>query len=60
MHQICQALAFLHRLNVAHRDLKPENLLYTTEVGGKLKLTDFGFAKEVGQAKKVVLNIFLC
>ncbi|XP_028967250.1 MAP kinase-activated protein kinase 2 [Galendromus occidentalis] len=52
MHQICQALAFLHRMNIAHRDLKPENLLYTSEVGGTLKLTDFGFAKEVGHAKK--------
>ncbi|OQR79871.1 MAP kinase-activated protein kinase 2-like [Tropilaelaps mercedesae] len=52
MHQICQALAFLHRVSIAHRDLKPENLLYTDETGGRLKLTDFGFAKEVGHAQK--------
>ncbi|XP_022661513.1 MAP kinase-activated protein kinase 2-like isoform X2 [Varroa destructor] len=52
MHQICQALAFLHRMNIAHRDLKPENLLYADETGGRLKLTDFGFAKEVEPAKK--------
>lgn len=53
MHQICQALAYLHRMNIAHRDLKPENLLYADETGGRLKLTDFGFAKEVEPAKKV-------
>ncbi|KAL5289798.1 MAPKAPK3 family protein [Megaselia abdita] len=47
MNEICSAVYFLHKRNIAHRDLKPENLLYTTK--GKhsiLKLTDFGFAKE--------------
>lgn len=47
MNEICSAVYFLHKRNIAHRDLKPENLLYTSR--GKnavLKLTDFGFAKE--------------
>lgn len=47
MNEICSAVYFLHKRNIAHRDLKPENLLYTKR--GKdavLKLTDFGFAKE--------------
>lgn len=48
MHQICQAIDFLHSNDIAHRDLKPENLLYSnTKNDAKLKLTDFGFAKLV-------------
>jgi serine/threonine protein kinase len=45
---ISLAVAHLHTMNIAHRDLKPENLLYTDLTSAaKLKLTDFGFAKEV-------------
>lgn len=44
---ICQAVAHLHRMEIAHRDLKPENLLFTSgDENALLKLTDFGFAKE--------------
>jgi serine/threonine protein kinase len=47
VHQICEAVLHLHRMDIAHRDLKPENLLYSrTDATGVLKLTDFGFAKE--------------
>ena len=45
---ICQAVAHLHHMGIAHRDLKPENLLFTsTDANALLKLTDFGFAKEL-------------
>lgn len=48
MHQIGLAVEFLHMMNIAHRDLKPENLLYTSpDANAILKLTDFGFAKEI-------------
>ncbi|XP_066909577.1 MAP kinase-activated protein kinase 2 [Halyomorpha halys] len=48
MQEICSAVKYLHDKNIAHRDLKPENLLYTIpDENGILKLTDFGFAKEV-------------
>jgi mitogen-activated protein kinase-activated protein kinase 2 len=48
MFQICTAVSHLHKLNIAHRDLKPENLLLSTnDENAVLKLTDFGFAKEV-------------
>ena len=50
MKDICKALKFLHDNNVAHRDLKPENLLISRKNNGYgeiVKLTDFGFAKEL-------------
>ncbi|KAI0462500.1 cAMP-dependent protein kinase catalytic subunit [Komagataella kurtzmanii] len=39
------ALEYLHSHNIIYRDLKPENILLTKS--GHIKLTDFGFAKEV-------------
>ncbi len=49
MHQICLAVQYCHRRNIAHRDLKPENLLLQDKVDSnddlKVKLADFGFAK---------------
>ncbi|XP_026023786.1 MAP kinase-activated protein kinase 2-like isoform X1 [Astatotilapia calliptera] len=48
MHDIGMAIEYLHHMDIAHRDVKPENLLYTTkESNATLKLTDFGFAKEM-------------
>jgi len=39
------AFEFLHAKNIIYRDLKPENLLLDKD--GYLKVTDFGFAKEL-------------
>ena len=43
--QVVMMLEHLHSFNIIYRDLKPENLLISAD--GYLKLTDFGFAKEV-------------
>ncbi|XP_034552248.1 MAP kinase-activated protein kinase 2-like isoform X3 [Notolabrus celidotus] len=48
MKSIGEAIHFCHSINIAHRDIKPENLLYTSKrQDAVLKLTDFGFAKEI-------------
>ena len=41
--QICEGLAYAHRLHVVHRDIKPANIMITDQ--NRLKITDFGIAK---------------
>ncbi|VDL18469.1 unnamed protein product [Hymenolepis diminuta] len=51
--QIANAIYWLHSRNIAHRDLKPENLLFESDApDATLKLTDFGFAKEISEFLK--------
>ena len=40
--QICDALAFCHKLNICHRDIKPQNILIDAD--DNIRLIDFGFA----------------
>ncbi|XBW34802.1 hypothetical protein QEN19_000368 [Hanseniaspora menglaensis] len=43
--EVILAIEYLHDHNIIYRDLKPENILL--DKYGHIKITDFGFAKEV-------------
>ena len=43
--EVILAIEYLHAHNIIYRDLKPENILL--DKYGHVKITDFGFAKEV-------------
>ncbi|TVY16057.1 Meiosis-specific serine/threonine-protein kinase mek1 [Lachnellula arida] len=46
--QLALAIEYLHSKRIAHRDIKPENVLVShTDFGGRIILTDFGFANAV-------------
>ncbi|KAI5800737.1 kinase-like domain-containing protein [Pyronema domesticum] len=46
IHEVLDAVSYLHANNIVHRDLKPENLLYLTkDANSSLVLADFGIAK---------------
>jgi len=43
------AFEYMHDMNIIYRDLKPENLLLDKD--GFLKVTDFGFAKDISSGR---------
>lgn len=47
--QLLDVLAAAHGLGIVHRDVKPGNILLAA--GGQVKLTDFGIAHTIGQAR---------
>lgn len=50
--EIFLAIQYLHQRNVVYRDLKPENLLI--DKNGHIKITDFGFAKQLDQSNRTL------
>jgi eukaryotic-like serine/threonine-protein kinase len=49
LNQLCSAVDYAHRQNVAHRDIKPQNILLRG-MDGRPVLADFGFAKLIADA----------
>ncbi|KAM9361546.1 calcium/calmodulin-dependent protein kinase type 1 [Symphorus nematophorus] len=49
IHQILDAVKYLHDMGIVHRDLKPENLLYySMDEDSKIMISDFGLSKIEG------------
>ena len=46
-------MAYIKEKNIIHLDLKPENILCLTESGNRIKIIDFGLAREYDPDKKL-------
>eukprot|EP00457_Paulinella_chromatophora_P000884 gb/GEZN01000885.1/.p1 GENE.gb/GEZN01000885.1/~~gb/GEZN01000885.1/.p1 ORF type:complete len:991 (-),score=146.32 gb/GEZN01000885.1/:475-3447(-) len=46
--RVLSAVKHIHSFGIVHRDIKPENILFSTNsIDAELKLSDFGFAKDL-------------
>jgi serine/threonine protein kinase len=48
--EILEAIRLLHRYEIIHRDIKPSNIIVSGD--NKVKILDFGLAKEIGDREK--------
>jgi serine kinase len=54
--ELCQAIKYLHTMQISHRDLKCENILLDKYY--HVKLGDFGFARSCGKLKIFQISCF--
>uniref|UniRef100_A0A5K3G2D0 Protein kinase domain-containing protein n=1 Tax=Mesocestoides corti TaxID=53468 RepID=A0A5K3G2D0_MESCO len=55
MREILQGVEYIHSQHVLHLDLKPENILCLSRTGFKIKIIDFGLAREVTEGEMRVM-----
>ena len=47
LHQLLEGLQHMHGKNIVHLDIKPENILCVDSTSNRIKLIDFGLAREL-------------
>lgn len=47
MRQICEGVEYMHSQRIVHLDMKPENILCLSKTGNRIKLIDFGLARQL-------------
>jgi serine/threonine protein kinase len=52
--QVCEGVAYAHRVGIIHRDIKPANIMVVKNASGKMtvKILDFGLAKLTQQDRE--------
>ncbi|KAJ6556575.1 kinase-like domain-containing protein [Mycena vulgaris] len=53
MYQLCQAMAYVHRLGIVHCNLKPENILLTGQKIPFIKVGGFGLAMYMSRGERL-------
>ena len=56
MKYLISAIQYMHSQGVVHRDLKPENIIFVNKSDFKIKIVDFGFAKQKPDKKNQKLQ----
>lgn len=51
--QLCDGAAAIHKLGIVHRDLKPDNVMLIGSDFNRVKIIDFGIAKDLQQSRSL-------
>lgn len=53
--QILEGIQYVHKQNIIHLDLKPENIVCVDTTGTRIKIIDFGLARELEEGKPLMV-----